>query len=423
MNFFKSIGTYTIVNILDKAVPFLMLPVLTRYLSPNDFGMIAMFLVFISFLFPFVGLNIHGAVTRQYIDREKIDIAAYITNALYILAATSILLYGILFLFEDMIETYFHIGQEWFFTIITITISMVISETILSIYNIGHKPIHYGIYRILRTVTTYSFIIVLVMLFSEGWEGRVLGQLYGEVILAIIGLFILFKANLIHFSFNISYIKNALLFGIPLIPHAFGAVIISMSDRLLITNLVGLDATGVYVVAIQIGVIVSVIIGSIKQAWTPHFFDKIKNNTIQSKKEIVKYTYFIILIFLILTTLFSFLIQPIIPYLVDEKFVNSKDYIFWIVMGIALQGIYHLLAGYMFYLNKTYILMILTFIVSILNIFFSYYLIQINGPVGAAQGTFYSYLIITIITWYKSNEIFPMSWNIFKWRKNEKSNI
>lgn len=419
MKLIKSIGVYTIVNVLDKAVPFFMLPILTHYLSPNDFGIIAMFLVFISFLFPFVGLNIHGAVTRQYIDKEKIDIAAYITNALYILIVSSILLLFLLLLFSNIIERYFHINQEWFFVIILISSSMVISEIILSIYNISHRPIHYGIFRILRTLTTYIFIIIFVVLFSEGWEGRVEGQLYGEVIFAFIGLLILFKSNLIHFNFNFDYIKNALKFGIPLIPHAFGAVVISMSDRLLITNLVGLDATGIYVVAIQIGVIISVLIGSIKQAWTPHFFDKIKNNTIQSKKEIVKYTYVVTIIFLLLTILFTFIIQPIIPFLVDEKFVSSKDYIFWIVIGFSLQGIYHLYAGYFFYLNKTQTLMILTFIVSILNIFFSYYLIQFNGPVGAAQGTFYSYCIIVIITWYKSNKIFPMPWNIIRWRNNE----
>jgi len=416
LKFVKSIGVYTIVNILDKTVPFLMLPILTRYLSPEEFGIIAMFLVFISFIFPFVGLNIHGAVTRQYIDKEKIDIASYVTNALYILVVTSFILYLLLYMFDTLILTYFHINSQWFLVIILITISMVISEIILNIYNISHRPIHYGIFRILRTLTSYAFIFTFVILLSKGWKGRVQGQFYGEIIFAIIGLIILSHSKLIRFGINIDHIKSTLKFGVPLIPHAFGAVIISMSDRLLITNMVGIDATGIYVVAVQISVIISVVIGSIKQAWAPHFFDKIKINTNESKRELVKFTYIIFIFIFLITLIFSFIIQPLIPYIVDERFHESKNYINWLIYGITFQGVYHLFTNYIFYARKTYILMLLTFFVSALNIVISYYLIKLNGPLGAAQGTFIAYSITAIIVLYISNKILPMPWNVFKWK-------
>ena len=417
LKFFKSIGIYTIVNVLDKAIPFLMLPILTHYLTPEEFGIVAMYLVFISFLFPFVGLNIHGAITRQYIDRDKIDIASYVTNSLYILLATSLGIYVLMNLFDTHILNYFHIGSDWFQVIILITMAMVVSEIVLSIFNISHKPVQFGIYKILRTLFIYSFIYFLVVVNLKGWQGRINGLYYGEITFGVVGIFLLVSQKLIRFNFKPEFVKNALKFGMPLIPHAFGAVVISMSDRLLITNLIGIDATGVYVVAIQIGVILSVIIGSIKQAWTPLFFEKIKVTTSENKKEMVKLTYMVIGVLILLTLFFTVTIKPFIPYLIDEKFIESKRYIFWIVMGFSMQGIYHLFAGYMFYSNKTYILMLLTFVLSILNIFFSFFFIKNNGAVGAAQGTLLSYLIIVMITWYMSHQIMPMPWNMIKWRK------
>ncbi len=416
MTFKKSIGIYGLTNILDKAVPFLMLPVLTHYLSPEDFGTVAMFLVLVSILFPFVGLNIHGAINRQFIDKEQVDIASYITNSLYIIIITSIVTGGLLLLFSNTIEQYFHIPKSWFGTILMITAASILSEIVLAIYNISHRPIHYGLFKISRTIIIYTFITILIVLFSQGWEGRIDGQLYGEVLFAFVSILVLKQAKLLTFTLRTDYIKSALMFGVPLIPHAFGAVMISLTDRLLITNLIGIEETGIYVVGVQIGVIVSVLIGSIKQAWTPFFFDKLKANSSVSNKEIVKMTYIIISAFLVLSLLFSFLAPFFVPFVISNTFTKSIDYISWIVFAFAIQGVYHLFAGYFFYFRKTHILMICTFSTAIINVVVSYFLILENGPVGAAQGTIIAYLIITIFTWYMSNSFHPMPWKTFKWR-------
>lgn len=416
MTFKKSIGIYGLTNILDKAIPFLMLPVLTHYLSPEDFGTVAMFLALISVLFPFVGLNIHGAINRQFIDKENVDIASYITNSLYIMIITTLIIGSLLLLFSDIIEQYFHIPKSWQSTVLIITAASIFSEIVLAIYNISHRPIHYGLFKITRTASIYAFITILIVIFSQGWEGRIDGQLYGEIIFAFVSLLVLKQAKLLNFTVRTDYIKSALMFGIPLIPHAFGAVMISLTDRLLITNLMGIEETGIYVVGVQIGIIVSVLIGSVKQAWTPFFFDKLKIDLPVSNKEIVKMTYIIISAFLVLSLFFSLLAPFFVPFIISDSYTKSIDYISWIVFAFAMQGIYHLFAGYFFYFRKTHILMIFTSSTAIINIFVSYFLILRNGPVGAAQGTFISYLIITILTWYLSNSFHPMPWKNFKWR-------
>jgi O-antigen/teichoic acid export membrane protein len=62
----RSAGIYTITSALNAAIPFLLMPVLTRYLSPADYGMVSMYGVLISFVTPFVGFNVEGAIARQY---------------------------------------------------------------------------------------------------------------------------------------------------------------------------------------------------------------------------------------------------------------------------------------------------------------------------------------------------------------------
>ena len=55
----KNTGIYIITSIINSAIPFLLLPILTRHMTPEDYGMVSMFLLLVSFATPFVGLNVN----------------------------------------------------------------------------------------------------------------------------------------------------------------------------------------------------------------------------------------------------------------------------------------------------------------------------------------------------------------------------
>jgi len=46
---------YTGSNVLVASIPFVMLPVLTRYLSKEEYGILAMFQVMVTLLIPLIG--------------------------------------------------------------------------------------------------------------------------------------------------------------------------------------------------------------------------------------------------------------------------------------------------------------------------------------------------------------------------------
>lgn len=94
---FRSIGIYLFSSFLNGIIPFLILPVLTRFLSPSDYGIVAMFSVLITFLAPFTGLSVHGAVYRKYFDLDEKEIAVYIGNVCFVLLTSSLITGLILF--------------------------------------------------------------------------------------------------------------------------------------------------------------------------------------------------------------------------------------------------------------------------------------------------------------------------------------
>ena len=75
---------YTFADVINKAIPFLLLPVLTHYLAPDDYGVIAAFGSFMGVVSMFISLSMNGAVSVNYYILEKSELAKYVASVLSI---------------------------------------------------------------------------------------------------------------------------------------------------------------------------------------------------------------------------------------------------------------------------------------------------------------------------------------------------
>jgi O-antigen/teichoic acid export membrane protein len=62
MSLRKQILSYSGVNIINASVPFLLLPILTSYLSPSDYGILSLVQLLMALAFPIV-LNAQSLIT------------------------------------------------------------------------------------------------------------------------------------------------------------------------------------------------------------------------------------------------------------------------------------------------------------------------------------------------------------------------
>ena len=71
-NLLKSSLIYSFFGLLSTAVPFLLLPMLTSYLSPEEYLYVDLFTNFFQILAAVIGINVFVSVSRFYIDKNKI---------------------------------------------------------------------------------------------------------------------------------------------------------------------------------------------------------------------------------------------------------------------------------------------------------------------------------------------------------------
>lgn len=404
----KSSGIYAITNILNSAIPFFLLPILTRYLTPEEYGLVAMIGVLVGLTSPFVGINTHGAITRKYYDRDSIKFTEYVGNCLFILFSSTLLVSVFYFLFRDFISEYTEIPIKWLWIVLLIAFSQYITKVNLTLWIVQVKSLSYGVFQISNTAVKFSLAILLVVVFKLGWKGQVGALGLSAFLFASISMIILIKDKWVLFKPNLEYLRNALKFGSPLIPHAISMFIISATDRLFITNMVGVDQTGLYVVGYQLGIIVNVIAESFHKAWTPWLFDILKNGNEKQKLNVVKVSYLYIIGLILLAFIISFLSPLLFGFFIADTYEGAIKFIFWIALGYSFNGIYRIYVDYIFYNENTKVLALLTFSIAIINIGLNYVLISTIGVLGAAVATTIIYLLKGIAVYIYARRTYPM---------------
>ena len=156
----KEGALYTFINILDRAVPFILLPVILRSISVEEFGNYSLFLTAESFLMPIVTLNIVTSISKQFYD-DGINIKRY--NSSIILSLPFLfMIFGFVFLMIPERELEF-IGLEsnlLLFAIFTACFSSSLVYT-SSLLMLKRQPITYGKYYLSQS----SLLLILLLLF------------------------------------------------------------------------------------------------------------------------------------------------------------------------------------------------------------------------------------------------------------------
>jgi len=387
---------------------------MTRYLTPNDYGIVATFNVLLAVMAVFVGLSMHGAINVNFFKLNKNELKEYIGNVFYILFSSFLLVFIIVYILKSYFSFFTKFPENWIPIIVIIALFQSIFIVNIKLWQVEQKSFPYSTYQISRTILNVALSLIFVVALVWGWQGRLLGVVITSIIFGLLSIFVIYKRRYIKFSFNKKYIKDALFFGVPLIPHALGGWIITSIDRIFINSMVGVAATGLYSVGYSVGMIIGLFAHSFNLAWSPFLYEKLKENNYSTKVKIVKFTYLYNVGIIILALALSFIAPYFLKYFVSKNFYFAYKYVLWIALGYAFQGMYFMVVNYIFYIKKTYILAWVTFSSAGINIILNYFFIKANGAIGAAQATTITFFVKFIMVWILSAKVYKMPWNLWR---------
>lgn len=413
-------GIYTFTSIINSAIPFLMLPILTRYLTPEDYGIVSMFMLLVTFTTPFIGLSVNGSITRKYYDREELNLWEYVFNCILILLTSTVMIGLFYWVMSEPISRIVSFPKRYLWMVIVYTFSFGINNIVLSLWQAQKKAKYFGAFKNFNTLLNITLSILFVVVFGLDWRGRLYGQVIAAVLFGVLAFYIIKRNKWIQFRFNKKYIYMAVMFGIPLIPHALSTSIIAMTDRLFITNMVGLATTGIYTVGYQVGSIINLLALSFNNAFVPWLFERLKQNVYETKLKIVKFTYLYFIGIILVALALGFLAPLFLEIFLGKAFNQSGIYVAWVALGYAFNGMYLMVVNYIFYAQKNGSLSIVTFSTAIINVILNYIFIKYFGAIGAAQSTTIVFVIKFLMVWALSRKVYDMPWfDVLKRKKHK----
>jgi O-antigen/teichoic acid export membrane protein len=415
MNLLKSLSIYTLSSLISRAVPFFMLPIMTSYLSPEQYGVIAVVMVMVTLISSplFFGITAYINIEYYHLDESihKKLVSTLLQIPFLLLVPASLIFY----LYQHLGFSTWSIPHFWFISIPLIAVMTFFYRIITVLFRVKEQANYFGLFEIIYSLLQVGLAIIFVVVLAEGVEGRLWSIFIANMLINVAALFILFKQGYITAGFDKTLIKGCLKYGAGLIPHELSGQLVRMVDRLFIIAILGASAAGLYAVAAQVASIALVVISVFNLAWQPYVFKCLTNDKPLMKEHLVKLSWFIFFGFTIFFILLSSSTPFIYKHFVAEAYYSSIEYVPWLLLGFFFLAIYTLFCDYIFFVKKTYLLSITTTCNLLITIFLNYILVERYGAIGSAYAFASASIVASLLVILISTTVYKMPWFKFSY--------
>lgn len=388
----KNIGLLTISNFGSKIMIFLLVPLYTRMLSTSDYGIYDMYITTISLLTPILTLNITDAVMRFLMDNENDK--KHVLTIGFKITILSIICCSLIVSFNH----YFHIisifSRYSIFFILYYTVNIL--YILVTQYTKGIEQVkHFAIAGFLNSFFMLALNVIFLVVLKFGLEGYFIANILS---LAIPTLYLVIKLKIFkEISFkakNVEMKKAMLKYSIPIVFNTIGWWITNVSDRYIITYLIGVSATGIYSVAYKLPSILNSIQTIFSQAWNISVVKAYRDKDFDFINNIYN-IYNTVLVFI--CSFLTILVRILAKILFANEFYFAWKYAPFLMLSVVFGSLSGFLGG-IFSANKnSKIFGVSTIIGAIINIILNVLLINIIDVYGAAIATLISYVVVWII--------------------------
>lgn len=261
-------AAYTAASIFSKVIAVALLPLYTRYLTPDDYGAAEVMFAAVVSVSIVVRFGLIEAILRFYY-RDDEDPAAVVRSSfagLFWLATLGAL---VLLPFAGPISeallkesapglARIAIGGLWVLTM---------WEFMLTLFRLEERARAYFVTTLLNVLAAIGLTVVLVVGLEEGARGMLLGS-YAAGGAFVLGL-IAWQWRRLSLRFDRALLRRLFRFGVPTMPAEVSLYLLNFADRLIIVRSLGLAEAGLYSLAVKFAQAVNVLVRGFQLAWPP----------------------------------------------------------------------------------------------------------------------------------------------------------
>ena len=396
--FMENFLVYGLGSVISKVIPLIMLPIITRLMpDPAFYGLFDLSNTITSFGTAIAILGMYDAMFRYFFEKDDEEYRKDICSTAFIFTlGTSIAIFLLMILFEKEIAVWVFANEQYGLLVYLTAIATLLGATngiISAPTRMQNKRKVFLVTNTLSPIIGYAVSIPLLL------AGHYLVAL---PLAGIVSSFLLEGAfaymNRHFFSFNRfhgEYLRNMLKLAVPLAPTFLVYWVFNSADRLMISNMLGVQANGIYSIGSKLGLASQFIYQAFAGGWQYFAFSTMKEeNQVESNSKVFEYL-----------GLVSFISCMFICAISKEfyELVFTGEYVAgyivspYLFLAPLLLMLYQVIANQFLVVKKTWPGTVVLALGALSNIGFNYWLIPILGVEGAGLATLLGYILTVLL--------------------------
>lgn len=410
----QRIGLVSLTNILLNLSGIILLPILTKNMPVEDYGIWAQVSVTVGLVPAVLTLGLPYTMARFLpSSKDKGETRGIFYPIFFLVCVASFFVSSVLYLFSENLAFLLFDNNIIVVKILSITVFFESMNGLFLGYFRASQQIKKHSMLMLSQTLLYFLLVTFFVLLGKGIVGAVLGVLLKSFFVSLTSfLVIAFQLGFQVPSFG--HMREYLAFGFPTIPGNLSSWVVNSSDRYVIGIFLGTAAVGYYSPGYSLGNLVRMFVAPVSFMLPVVLSKYYDEQDIDTVKTILSYSLKYFLAVAIPSVFGLSLLSKPLLYVLSTPEIASQGYLItpFIALSALFSGTYSIITQIVIMEKKTKVIGAMWIFSAALNLGLNFLLIPFMGILGAAFTTLIAFMLNLIFTSSYSFKKFRFDLNI-----------
>lgn len=386
-------------TVLVAGINFFTIPIFTRVLDTEGFGIVNVYTAWVQICTVFVGLKADGSVGSAHANLDEREQDSYQLSILVLGIASFSLVLALLLAFMPVVSSLLDMEPLLIVTMALQSLGTFI-VSLFSMRFIFRKQAqkNFLVSVGVCVVTTIASLLLVVCVFAGDYEyrGRVLGLSIPYLIVGV-ALFLCLALRT-NSKVRLRYWKFCLLLTLPLLFHGLSQIALAQIGRISVQRFEGYAVAGIYSIAVTVVSVLNAIYSALNNAFVPFMYDDLAGKTDEALKQRHFRNY--MMLFTLGCCAFALMSPEILKILSTEQYWDAIALLPPLIVGQYCVFLYSFPVNYEFYRMKTSSIAVGTALAAVINLVLALVLVSSFGMMGAAIATMVAYIALFLFHFF-----------------------
>lgn len=394
----KKFGSFSVGPIIGAGISFITIPVITRFISPDEYGRASMFTLAQTILSLVIYLGLDQSYVKYFNEHKERNILFF--NALVIPLSATLLMDTLLLICREQVSIWLFDSPDEKICIYMLMLYLpfcVLERFFMLRIRMQERGLLYSALSILIKLGILITTVLLLVLYERSFRSVVYADVLGEVAGTVVILFAGRKGEKnggLKIDFKLQ--KVLLKYGLPLIPASIVAWILSSMDKVMIRSICDYNELGLYTAALKIVSVLGIVQQCFATFWSPMAFRWNKENRDIKDFELVGR---ILMVGMTFIFVFLMMFKTVIIRILSPEYEQAAYIMPFLLLNPIMYAVSEVTVVGIYFTGRSYTTNIVAVCSCICNIGLNALLIPKWGASGAAVATGISY---TLFFWLRN---------------------